>query len=62
MTLANVKIGDVVKCDVRGRVFYALVDGKPDAGEVAILPIGRETYYHVAAEQVTGHWRKAGRK
>lgn len=62
MNLAQVKAGDVVKCDVKGRQFYALVDDAPDADGLAIRPLARETWRHVTARQVVDHWRKAGRR
>lgn len=59
MTLQNVKIGDVVQCDVRGRQFYALViDKLPRA--LQVRPITHNiTYTEVKSTQVIAHWRKA---
>lgn len=63
MTLAGLRIGDLVRCDVKGRIFYAMVESKPDAEGVSIAPLDRRvTYRHVTATQIREHWRRAGRK
>lgn len=61
MNLGSVKAGDVVRCDVKGRLFYATVDDAPNADGVAVTPITRGiTYRHVTARQVTEHWKRTG--
>ena len=71
MRLSSVQTGDIVECDVRGRVFLALVteagavpEGCPaDKPGLAIRPLlPAITYRHVTPRQVINHWRKAGRK
>ena len=58
MVTQGIKPGDLVKCDVRGQVFYAEVTGKDDA--VEILPVSRTiTYRTVKPRQIIGHYRKA---
>jgi hypothetical protein len=67
MTLSNVRPGDIVRCDVKGRVFYAIacerIPPPPDrARELRVEPITLGiTYMHVTSRQVIAHWRKAGR-
>lgn len=61
MNLSAIRSGDVVKCDVKGRVFFAVVDDMPDAEGVAVRPITRETYRAVTARQVVEHYAKRGR-
>lgn len=58
MNLSSVREGDIVECDIKGRRFFAHVRGK-DATGVAITPITRETWRHVTAQQVIGHYRKS---
>lgn len=53
MNLSRVHPGSVVRCDVLGRVFTALVIGKPAAGEVEIDPPKGVTYRRLKARQVT---------
>ncbi len=48
----------MVKCDIRGQVFYALVTAKDK--RLDIQPIdSRVTYRSVTAREVIGHYRKA---
>lgn len=67
MTLEGVRVDDIVRCEVRGAQFYALVRGREDSGlEICVidrsgLPRGLEIR-HVTARQVTGVWRKSQRK
>lgn len=59
MPLSGIRIGDVVKCDVKGRQFYALVEAR-EAGGLAVKPITHNTTYrHVTSQQVLEHFRKS---
>lgn len=55
----RIRVGDIVECDVKGRVFFALVTGKPGGGRLDIEPIGRATYHQVTLRQVVEVYRKA---
>jgi uncharacterized protein YkvS len=62
MTLTGVKVGDIVKCDLGGRIFYAEVAEKIERALV-INPITHNVNYRqVKASQVKGHWRKSKAK
>ena len=64
MTITAIKENDIVKCDVRGQVFFALVTGIVDNPDgkgkmLTVAPITPNvTYYSVKPRQVTSHWRK----
>jgi hypothetical protein len=59
MTLQNIKVGDVVKCDIGGRLFYALVTEKIERA-LNVEPISPNVNYRqVKSSQVKGHWRKS---
>lgn len=59
MTLAGVKPGDVVACDVRGVRFWATVEAEPAEGQLPIRPHSRHvTYRTVKARQVIGIWSR----
>lgn len=58
MVTGGIKPGDLVKCDVKGRVFYAEVTAKGDTVEVMPVSPGI-TYRSVTARQIVGHYRKA---
>lgn len=61
MTLAGIHEGDVVFCDVKGRRFYAVVQGR-GKGELRVSPITPHISYRtVTARQVIEHFRKARR-
>jgi hypothetical protein len=60
MTLAGIKTGDIVLCDVRGDQFHARVAARPDE----LLPIESLTRrpipsLYVKPRQVIAHWRKS---
>lgn len=58
MVTQGIKPGDLVKCDVRGQVFYAEVTGKGEG--VEIMPVVRHiTYRTVKPRQIIGHYRRA---
>jgi len=58
VTTQGIKPGDIVKCDLRGQMFYAVVVTKGE--QLEIEPIDRRiTYRHVTARQVVAHYRKA---
>jgi hypothetical protein len=61
MTIGSVREGDMVRCDVRGDRFWAIVLG--DVGDDKKIPIGPLNgrpipSFRVGARQVVGHWRK----
>jgi hypothetical protein len=60
MTLTSVKPGDIVKCDVRGQIFYAEVEEK-DKGVLNLRPLGNGwvATYRVTSRQVVAHYRKS---
>lgn len=61
MRITGVKAGDVVSCDVRGRLFYALVlEHHGKELEIVAITAGI-TYTSVTARQVEKHYRKTGR-
>lgn len=61
MVMTGIQAGDIVEADVRGRRFYATVTEKAK-GELQVLPITPNiNYFHLKANQVIGHWKKAGR-
>lgn len=58
MVTQGIKPGDLVKCDVRGQVFYAEVTGKGEA--VEIMPVTKTiTFRTVKPRQIIGHYRRA---
>ncbi len=61
MSLAGVRAGDVLCCDVRGDRFYALAKAAAAEGKVPIASLtGRPIpALRVSARQVIGHWRKS---
>lgn len=64
MTLAGIREGDIVRCDIRGDRFLAFV-GNLDSDrmlEVHPLANGRGPLRLVSARQVIDHWRKSRRK
>lgn len=59
MRLQSVTKGDIVRCDVGGRQFYASVRLKLKAGLLAVTPIEPNvSFTRVTAHQVIGHWRR----
>lgn len=59
MTLGSVRAGDIVRCDLGGRVFYAIVEEKIERA-LKIAPLSPTVNYRqVKASQVKGHWRKS---
>jgi hypothetical protein len=61
MSLAGIRGGDVLRCDVRGDRFYALAKAQAVEGKVPIESLtGRPIpALRVTARQVVGHWRKS---
>lgn len=58
MELRYIKSGDIVECNVRGRVFFAIA-GDRAPGRLRIRPIDRNITYHEAkATEVVGHYRR----
>lgn len=59
MNLTPIKSDDIVKCDVRGRLFYAIVIEREN-GTLEILPITSNiTYTRVKAREVVEHFRRS---
>lgn len=64
MRLSRVRAGDVVRCNVGGRVFYAEAgaaqsDGSTRGLRLAVVPITHNVnYYSVKAQEVTATFRK----
>lgn len=64
MRLATVRPDDIIRCDVRGDRFYALVTGEPGKAGVPIASLiaGRPIpARRVKASQVIGHWRRSAK-
>ena len=61
MNLANVRVDDIVRCDVKGRQFLAIVTEAAHDGALSIKPITRDNHFTATSRQVVEHWRKAGR-
>jgi hypothetical protein len=60
--LEGIAVGDIVKVSIGGRVVYGEVLETRD-GTVHFVPISRAAgWRHATAAQVTGHWRRAGRR
>jgi hypothetical protein len=61
MSLAGIRAGDVLCCDVRGDRFYAVAKAAATEGRVPIASLtGRPIpALRVSARQVVGHWRKS---
>lgn len=59
MTLpATITPGDIVKCDVKGRVFHATVQRKTAEG-LRVTPIERGiNHFEVTSRQVSAYYRK----
>ncbi|NCW78627.1 MAG: hypothetical protein EBV64_11860 [Oxalobacteraceae bacterium] len=64
MRLSRIHVGDVVRCDVRGRLFYGVVTAispadKPSLSRVSVDPITNNVSYEsVKPRQVIAVWRK----
>jgi hypothetical protein len=65
MRLANVRPDDILRCDVRGDRFWALVTGEPDpkaGGPItSLIPTRPIPALRVKASQVIGHWRRSAK-
>lgn len=68
MNISGVQPGDVVECDVRGEVFFALVLRDDHGGESAPIRNGERWVQTlgrfvppriVTARQIVGHYRKS---
>jgi len=61
VTLGPIKAGDIVRVQIRGRVFLAYA-GTKTKGRLQLEPIDRGITYHEAkASEVIAHWGKRGR-
>lgn len=61
MSLTGVVVGDIVECDVRGDVFYGLVEDRPSGKrEVTVMPLGVRAKFPriVKATQVRTRFRR----
>jgi hypothetical protein len=69
MTLAGIKKGDIVKCEVGPVMFYAIVTSDGAVQDefrkkrgITLRPISRNvTNTFATAYQVVGHWRRSGK-
>jgi hypothetical protein len=62
MRIDGIAAGDIVKASIGGRVVYGEVLEIRD-GVVSFNPISRAAgWRHASAAQITGHWRRAGRR
>lgn len=61
MTLSNPAIGDIVRCNVKGREFLAFYAGRLSPGSTHVVdPIQKGiTYHHVTSREIRAHWRKS---
>jgi len=71
MDTSGIKAGDIVKCDVRGQEFFALVSrpiyhnatlAKRVVDVEPLRPGSRLPSTFVTPRQITDHWRKSRRK
>lgn len=54
MQLSKIREGDEIQCNIKGRVFNAVVEEKLPGEGIRIKPVDpRYTYFHVTARQVT---------
>lgn len=67
MQATGIRAGDIVKCDVRGQTFYALVAKEVHKDKATnrrvislepLTPTGHLLTYIVTPQQVVDHWRK----
>jgi hypothetical protein len=66
MQTTGIREGDIVKCDVRGQTFYALVteeshiDSMTKRRVLSIQPLpgSHVSTYSVTPQQIVDHWRK----
>ena len=58
MNLSNIYVGDIVLCDVKGRRFYALVEGK-EPRALNVDPISRASWRRVKSTEVIAHFRRS---
>lgn len=64
MEIAGIREEDMVKCNVRGQEFFALVGKEAHTDQTSRRVLGVKpispgiSFYTVTATQVTDHWRK----
>lgn len=67
MQASGIRVGDIVKCDVRGQPFFAFVAKEAHTDRVTkrrvltLEPLTPGTHipsYNVTPQQITEHWRK----
>lgn len=62
MRIDRIAVGDIVKASIGGRVIYGEVLEIRDR-VVRFNPLSRGAgWRHATANQIVGHWRKAGRR
>lgn len=69
MTLAGIKKGDIVECEIGPSRFWALVTSEGAVNDefrkkrgLILRPISRNvTYTFATATQVVGHWRRSAK-
>lgn len=62
MRIEGIAVGDIVKASIGGRVMYGEVLEIRDR-TVHFNPLSRGAgWRHATANQIVGHWRKAGRR
>jgi hypothetical protein len=60
MRTSGIHPDDIVKCNVKGRIFLATVVEKKDR-RLRLRPITPNiNYFEVTSNQVTDHWKKMG--
>lgn len=68
MSTSGIRAGDLVLCDIKGRVFHAEITGIEESGDVnrrrtfSIRPIAPNvTYRHCKSVEIRKHWRASRR-
>lgn len=59
MSISNVKTGDIIEVEKKGRKFYAMVTGLAPR-MVSFDPIEKNvSYRNCTSNEVVGHWRRS---
>ena len=60
MRTSSIRIGDIVCCNKRGRLFHAKVLKLDADGTILVEPIERNiSYRHVEASEIAAHWARS---
>ena len=60
MRTSAIRIGDIVCCNKRGRLFHAKVRELDADGKLLVEPIERNiSYRHIEASEITAHWARS---